>query len=370
MDITVIGAGGSVGRTITQMLVAERLLSCEQRLILVGNPEGSSARSLFGFVVDLQDAYAEIAPQIEVVLSPEAVTGDLIVMAGGTTLPLESTRHVSRDVLASNNYPLFEQYATALAAHGNGHEIVICVTNPNELAVAAFAEHLGRKRVIGMGAFLDSLRFRKEIALDLGIRRQRVHGFMAGEHGINMVPLWSSVHIYGLSAVELQTALTKIRRGLRSVDFHAAALQAMKTLRSLVAEGQVRQALAFVNEQPPDVRVVLKPFVTHFSGAKTAVGTAAATMELLRTITTGHDTLVSGQLTVEGEFHGIHSTLGVPFVIGNQGVERIIELSLDAEEVDLLTQSAVVIQEKIVAYCELCQLPQSAWPQEGTDSAS
>ena len=53
MNIAVIGAGGSVGRQIAQMIVSERLLEKDQRLVLVGNREGTSAKSVFGFTVDL-----------------------------------------------------------------------------------------------------------------------------------------------------------------------------------------------------------------------------------------------------------------------------------------------------------------------------
>jgi malate dehydrogenase len=351
MDIAVIGAGGSVGREITQMIVSERLLACDQRLILVGNPEGASAKSLFGFAVDLMDAYAEIYPQIDVALAPEEVKGDLIVMAGGATVPVnQKADRISRDSLAKKNLPIFERYASALAKHGHGSEIVICISNPNELAVAVFAKHLGRKRVIGMGAFLDSLRFRKEIALDLGIRRQRIHGFMVGEHGFNMVPLWSKVHIYGLKETELRDALTGIRRGYHTAHFPDDVAQARNKLEPLIAEGRVREAYSFIDQYSPDIRVALKPFVTHFSGSKTVVGTAKATLELLRTITLGNDALISGQIKVEGEFHGIHSTIGVPFVIGNQGVERIVEIPLAEEEEKLLVENAHNVQQKINAF--------------------
>lgn len=350
MNIAVIGAGGSVGRMVAQMIVAERLLECDQRLILVGNPEGASARSLFGFAVDLMDAYAEICPQIDVALGPEEVKGDLIVMAGGATVPVnQETDHTSRDSLAQTNLPVFERYASALAKHGHGNEIVICISNPNELAVTVFAKHLGRKRVIGMGAFIDSLRFRKEIALDLGIRRQNIHGFMVGEHGTHIVPLWSSVHIYGLREAKLRDTLTKIRRGYHTAHFPDDVARAIDKLKTLVAEGRVREAYSFADRYPPDIRVVLKPFVTHFSGSKTAAGTAKATLELLRTITLGTDALISGQIKVEGEFHGIHSTIGVPFVVGNQGVERIWEIPLAEEEERLLIQSAQNVQQKINA---------------------
>jgi malate dehydrogenase len=351
MDIAVIGAGGSVGRAIVQMIVSERLLSCDQRLVLVGNPEGQSARSLPGFAVDLTDAYAEIVPRIEVVLAPEEVKADLIVMVGGATVPIDQGGGpISRDFLATNNLPIFERYASALARHGHGHEIVVCISNPNELAVTVFAKHLGRKRVIGMGAFLDSLRFRKEIALDLGVRRQRIHGFMLGEHGTNTVPLWSSVHIYGYDEAQLQKALKRARRGRQTMDFPSDVAQAVDEVRQLIAEGKIQDAYCFVDLYPPDVRVALKPFVTHFSGAKTAVGTAATTMELLRTITLGHDALIAGQIVVEGEFYSIHGTLGVPFVVGNQGVVQVVEIPMMDDEKELLVQSAQSIQQKLGAF--------------------
>lgn len=348
MDIAVIGAGGSVGRQIAQMIISDRLLEKDQRLILVGNPEGASGRSVFGFAVDLMDAYAEIGPQIDVTLDPMEMKADLIVMACGATIPVNSkTEETSRDFLAETNFPIFTDYASTLADHGHGNEIVLCVSNPNELAVAVFAKHLGRKRVIGMGAFLDSLRFRKEIALDLGIRRQKIHGFMLGEHGFNMVPLWSSIHIYGFKESELQNTLANIRKGYTTARYYSDVTAASEKLKSLIAEGEVHKAYALVDTYPPDIRVALRPFVTHFSGSKTVAGTAKATLELIRTITMGNDAFISGQLCLEGEFHDIHSTIGVPFVIGNQGVEQIVEIPLTDEEMTLLNQSAGNIQQKI-----------------------
>ena len=143
MNIAVIGAGGGIGREITQTIVSEHLLQHDQTLTLVGNPEGNSSRSLYGYSVDLMDAYAEICPNIEVVFSPDDIQSDLIVMAGGATLDASKSQ-TSRDSVAQMNFPVFDSYAEAIKKNGHGHEIVICVSNPNELAVAAFAHHLGR----------------------------------------------------------------------------------------------------------------------------------------------------------------------------------------------------------------------------------
>jgi malate dehydrogenase len=98
------------------------------------------------------------------------------------------------------------------------------------------------------------------------------------------------------------------------------------------------------------VRAIVRPFATHYSGAKTVIGTGRATMEFIRTITQGADALVSGQVAIDGEAYGIYGTIGVPFVVGNRGVDRIFELPMDDEERTLLHASARCIQEKIAPY--------------------
>ena len=260
---------------------------------------------------------------------------------------IKAPQNISRDSLAKQNIPVFDDYASALARHGKGSEIVICVSNPHELVVEIFARHLDRKRVIGIGAYLDSLRFRKEIAKDTGVRRQNVHGFMIGEHGNNMVPIWSNVHIYGFQKDALHETLNKIRRGYSTINFPEDIKQARSNIDTLIIEGKIHEALIFTEQYPPDIRVVLKSDITHFSGSKTVTGTVNATLELIKTITLGHDTFISGQIKLEGEFYGIYGIIGVPFVVGNLGVEKILEIPLEREEKHLLIQNAKNINQKI-----------------------
>jgi len=351
MNIAVVGASGDVGRQIAQQVVVDRLLDRDERLVLVGHENGSSARSTYGLAADLLDAYSEIAPSIEVTLDPERIDADLIVVAAGVT---PQTRPgeipMSRDGLAETNASIFRTYAEAIAANGHGHELVICIGNPVELAVSLFAQHLGRDRVVGMGAFLDSLRFRQELATSLGIRRQRIHAFVAGEHGSAAVPLWSGVHIYGYSPIELSAELERLRQGVSLSRLWEVVATVQRELADLIASGHVRQAYALLEKHPPDVRAMTRPFVTHYSGAKTVVGTARATMEFLRTITQGADALVSGQIALDGDAYGIHGTVGVPFVIGNRGVDRVFELPMDDDERLLLQEAAAHIQRKISPY--------------------
>ncbi|MBC8427674.1 hypothetical protein H8D98_00280 [bacterium] len=162
-----------------------------------------------------------------------------------------------------------------------------------------------------------------------------------------MVPIWSNVHIYGFHDVKLRDALVKIRRGYHTSQFLGDVAQIKDEISTLIAEGKIPEAYTLIDQYPPDIRVAMKPFITHFSGSKTAIGTAKATVELLRTITLGHDAFISGQISVEGEFYGIHSTIGIPFVIGNQGVEEIVEIPLAEEEKELLFQNADNVKQKI-----------------------
>jgi len=351
MNITVIGASGSIGSEVARQIVSTRLLENNERLQLVGRTEGISSKVLYGLSTDLQDAYAEICPEIEVILNKEDISGDLIIMAAGMSAPVDKApQNISRDSLAKQNIPVFDDYASALARHGKGSEIVICVSNPHELAVEIFAQHLDRKRVIGIGAYLDSLRFRNEIAKDIGILRQKVHAIMIGEHGNNMVPIWSNVHIFGFQKDALHETLNKIRRGYSTINFPEDITQARRGINTLIIEGKIKEAYKSVEQYPPDIRVVLKSDITHFSGSKTVTGTVNATLELIKTITLGHDAFISGQIKLEGEFYGIYGTIGVPFVVGNQGVEKVLEIPLDGEEKQLLIQNAGNINQKIAEW--------------------
>jgi malate dehydrogenase len=225
---------------------------------------------------------------------------------------------------------------------------VVVVSNPVELAVQVFASELGRERVFGMAAYLDSLRFRKEIARELRISRRSVHGFMAGEHGDQLVPLWSTVDLFGLDTVERSTVIQRLRRGARTCDFVQTAGELKQKISALIAQGAIREALRYLDTLSPDLRVAAKPFVAHFSGAKTTAATAEAAIEFVSTIHQGHDALVSGQILLQGEY-GIHGPLGVPFVLSMRGVEEVVEMPLEAEELEALRTAAMAVNQRLEA---------------------
>lgn len=356
MDISIIGASGACGRGIVIQIVRDRLLERREILQLVAsNPESAHPFILHGFRADLQDAYAETIPELDVTDDPAELIGEIVVVAGGTTFSTDPGQvgAASRDMLARANRPVFERFARALGeTRRENPPIVIVVTNPVELGVHLFARHLPRENVIGMGAYSDSLRFRWEIAHDLGIGRQRVHGYVLGEHGDGMVPLWSSVRVHGLSPPEWRAAEKRLRGGLDIADFpERLVAERDRLIQILNADPQQGpyQALRHVATLPPDLRVALKPFAIHYTDAKTVEATCHAVVELVTAIVSGRPMEIAAQYQHEGE-SGIHGPFGARLIVAG-AVERLLPIEgYWREENDLLDQAAENIQAKIAEW--------------------
>ncbi|WP_125775720.1 lactate/malate family dehydrogenase [Antribacter gilvus] len=344
MDVAVLGATGDVGRQVCTQLIANGVLSPTSRLQLVGRRDGASGSAVHGLRTDLVDAFDERAPLLDVALSPEDVVADVVVVAAGATAPARVGASMDRARLAADNLAGFTAYAEALARHGSGHEVVIVVSNPVELGVAVFAEALGRHRVIGMGAWLDTLRFRREVALSLGVRRHRVSGFAGGFHGLSAVPLWSTVRIAGLDEAERRTAVAALRRGRTLDTFAQEVLTAVERLNAVAAR-DMSEAFAEVDLLPPDLRMVARPTMTHQSGAKTPAGTAGATVDLVRTLLDGREIVVAGQVALEREVLLSDGAAlpgrvqGVPVVLGPEGWTQVLLDPLEPDEERLLAAS-------------------------------
>ena len=354
MDVSIVGASGGCGREIVTQIVQQRLLEHREILQLVGsNPNSSRPHLLHGFRADLQDAYAEIVPELNVTDNPDAIIGDVVVIAGGQTFSTAPADigAASRDVLARANVAVFERFAAALARTRKQYPpVVIIVTNPVELGVAIFARYLPRSHVIGMGAYSDSARFRWEIASDLGIRRQRVRGFMLGEHGNGMVPVWSSVRIQGMTEQEWHLVEPELRRGLRTEEYPETLLTHQRRMVAMISadpRNGALKALAYVRDLSPDLRVPLKPFAIHYTDAKTQTATAAATVELVKAVLEGRRVEISAQYMHEGE-NGLHGPCGGRILLAGHVLKIMPDRDeMTAAERSLIERSARAIQEKI-----------------------
>jgi len=290
MDVAIVGAAGTIGRQIAITLLRARVLPPTARLQLVGRRGGASEGLLPGFAADLADAFAEDLPEIDLAWSPDEILADLVIIAAGATVTGLPGAPRDRAALAAANLPLVEACARAIARNGHGEELLLVVTNPVEAGVAACCRHLDRRRVIGMGGFLDTLRFRQEIAAELGVRRQLVHGLVLGEHGPGLVPVWSTVRVYGFESEDGAARIAALRRPHDPAPAAALAEMIVRLVASMLAGGQFPAA---------------------------------------------------AQVMLAGEFLGIHGVCGAPVVISNRGIERIDALDLDPTEAEAVRASVV-----------------------------
>lgn len=348
MDVAIVGAAGDCGRQIAARLAGERLLFPTDRLQLVGRRGGESARVLPGLAVDLVDASAETAPAIDVALDPEDIVADIIIMTAGASTPRAPRNGpIHRDDIARVNLPVFREVASAIARNGTGREVVLVVTNPVELGVEVFARALGRHRVIGIGAYSDTLRFRREIAAELGVRRQLVRGFFLGEHGDHGVPIWSSVHMHGWGRTEREAVLPRLRTGASLEEFAERLAVAKREVLDRLMQGDFPGAISCCERLRPDLRVHVKPYITQLCGAKTAQVTAGVVVDLVRTLLEGREVVVAGQVALAGEFLGIEGVTGMPLTVGATGWTRVVPLDLLPDEEHHLRRGADTVRAKI-----------------------
>lgn len=324
-----VGAGGVIGRQIAIALAAGRILPGRSRLQLVGRRGGPSERTLPGLAADLADAYGEELPAIDLAFEPHEILGDIVIVAAGDTVVAGGAS--SRAELLERNEPTIDAIARAIAEHGDGEELVLVLTNPVEAAVAWCCRHLPARRVVGLGAYLDTMRFRQEIALDLGVRRQVVQGLALGEHGLHLVPCWSTVSVHGFAGPTGQARIAALRDAQDPTP--TDAITAIRA--TMDAEGP-QAAFTLVDGWGPALRAVVRPYVTQLCGARTPVGTAETVVRLLRTLLEGGRVMAAAQVRLDGEFIGLHGVTGAPVVLSLDGIEHAVPYNLDQSERDAI----------------------------------
>lgn len=344
MDVAIIGAAGACGRQLAVQLLVSATLQHSSRLQLVGHRGGSSENELWGMRADLEDSFVDFAPPIEVVLDADAVDADIVVMLAGQTLSTDPTVIPDRAALGRANTAMFRSYADALARRPGPPPIVIVQSNPVELGVQIMAEAVGRHRVIGAGAWSDTLRFRQEIARELGIRRPAVIAPMLGQHGDHLVPAWSLVRARGIDHRTLPQRIADLRRGRSALNLPSEILALRAEVLDLIREDRITDAYDAIAVQPPDLRAAVKPFFTHFTaGHTTEVVTAHAVADIIQAIVEGHRRVMTAQVHLEGEWLGLHAVIGAPVVIGPEGWASGLPTPLADDEFDALEQAVAAV---------------------------
>ena len=351
MRLAVIGASGHCGRQLVVQLLDRGLIPSSGRLQLVGHHGDVSEMGLHALRSDLTDAFCDNAPPIEVVIEPECIHADVVVMLAGRTLSTNPTEKADRAHLGKDNAELFEQYAKALASRSEP-PLVIVQSNPVELGVQIFAEALGRHRVIGAGAWSDTLRFRTELARDLNIRRTHIRAWSLGQHGDHLVPCVSQIEASGIPRSCILSLQSDLKKGGSSVDYPIRLLDARKKLLHHLEQNEWQQAEQFLNSCKADLRTGLRPFLTHFTsrGHTTEVMTAHAVTDLVACLAEARPQVIAAQVLLKGEWSNCgENVLGVPVLLGVNGWDQVCKLDLDIDELQALQQAAKAISDATIA---------------------
>lgn len=306
--ITVVGAG-HVGM-ITAQKCAEKELAREVVLIdvLAGRPQG--------IALDLaQSAAVEGWGSRVVGTNDPAATADsdlVIVTAGKPRTP-----GMSRSDLLAVNGKIVEQVARYVRER-SPEAIVIVVTNPLDPMTALMRAKLGfpARRVVGMAGVLDAARFSSFIAEALGVGVADVDAMVLGAHGDSMVPLPRASTVNGVPVGEW---------------LDGARIQALAE-RTKNGGGEI------VN--------LLKSGSAFFAPASGAVAMARAILRDERRVLPS-TCLLNGEFGFEGVY------VGVPAVLGRNGVERILELPLDTEARIAMQKTVGAIQKDLGVLREL-----------------
>jgi len=306
--IALIG-GGQIGGTLAHLAAIKELGDIVLFDIMEGLPQGkaldiSQAGPVEGFNAKIKgtNSYADIAG------------ADVVIVTAG----VPRKPGMSRDDLIGINLKVMSAVGEGIKAHAP-NAFVICITNPLDAMVWALRQFSGlpHTHVVGMAGVLDSARFRHFLAEEMNVSVEDVSAFVLGGHGDTMVPMPRFSTVSGVPLPELvkmgwikQDRLDAITQ--RTRDGGAEIVGLLKTGSAFYAPAT--SAIAMAESYLKDKKRVL-PCAAYVDGA-----------------------------------YGLKGLyVGVPAVIGEKGIERIVELELTADERAALAKSAESVKGLIDA---------------------
>ena len=307
--VTIVGAG-NVGATCANVLAVKETAS---EVVLIDIKEGLAE----GKILDIfqTESLLDVDTKLTGVTSDYAATvgSDVVVVTSG----IPRKPGMTREELIGTNAGIVKEVVGNVLKH-SPEAIVLIVSNPMDTMtyLACKVAGLPRNRVFGMGGALDTARFKCYLSKALGANINEVEGMVIGGHGdTTMVPLLSKATYKG-SPVS---------------DFADEA-----TLAQVVADTMVGGAT-----------------LTKLLGTSAWYAPGAAAAYVVESILRDQKKVVPSCVMLEGEYGQRDLCIGVPAVIGRNGVEKVLEIKLTAEERSLFDASADAVRKTNAVLHEL-----------------
>src|SRR5215475_1632990 len=306
--IALIG-GGQIGGTLAHLIGLKELGDATLFDIVEGLPQGKTldiaqAGPIEGYDAKFKgtNSYADIAG------------ADVVIVTAGVA----RKPGMSRDDLLGINLKVMSAVGEGIKAHAP-NAFVICITNPLDAMVWALRQFCGLRhnKVVGMAGVLDSARFRHFLAEEIGVSVEDVSAFVLGGHGDTMVPMPRFSTIAGIPLPEL------VKMGW-------------------IKQDRLDQIIQRTRDGGAEIVGLLKTGSAYYAPA-------TAGIEMAESYLKDQKRILPCATYVDGAYGIKDLYVGLPVVIGEKGVERVVELELTAEEKAGLLKSADAVKGLIDA---------------------
>ncbi|MGE4249248.1 MAG: malate dehydrogenase [Parvibaculaceae bacterium] len=289
--IALIG-GGMIGGTLAHLAALKELGDITVFDIAEGLPQGKSLDIAQSGPVEGFDAKLAGTNKYEAIEGADVV----IVTAGVPRKP-----GMSRDDLLEINLKVMAQVGAGIAKYAP-KAFVICITNPLDVMVWALQKYsnLPANKVIGMAGVLDSARFRHFLAEEFNVSVEDVTGFVLGGHGDTMVPLTRYSTVAGIPVPDL-------------------------VQMKWTTQQRIDQIVQRTRDGGAEIVGLLKTGSAYYAPATAAIAMAESYLRDKKRV-------LPCAAQLDGQYGVDNLYVGVPVVIGANGVERIVEIKLDSDE--------------------------------------
>lgn len=298
--VTVVGAG-NVGATCADVLAYREIA---EEIVLIDIKEGFAE----GKALDIWQK----APINQYDSRTVGTTGDYSKTANSDVVVITSglprKPGMTRDDLIVTNAGIVKMVTENVVKY-SPNAIIIVVSNPLDVMTyqAHLTSKLPRNKVIGMAGILDTARYRAFLAEELNISGKEIQAILMGGHGDTMVPLPRYTTVAGIPVTEL-ISKDKLDAIIERTKFGGGELVKLMGTSAWYAPG-------------------------------------AAAAQMVEAILKNQRRVFPVCIKLEGEYGIDDCYLGVPVILGKNGVEKVIELDLNAEEKALLETSRGHVKE-------------------------